>query len=499
MTTPHLQDPKKLAERFGYQIQGQGAAVPLIDICVDSRLAKAGVLFVAMPGTNTHGAQFAAQAIENGASVVLTDEAGAHLVLNDHPQICVLQAENARLALSQCAQAFYPEIPDRIVAVTGTNGKTSTASFVRQIWQKLGMRAVNFGTAGVEGDVEFPSRLTTPEPVTLHRLLSDLKTAQITHASMEASSHGLDQHRLDQVSLQAAGYTNLSRDHLDYHESFGEYFAAKAGLFERVLPMGGTAVINMDDHFGETMRLIAQGRSQNLIKVGRSESADLRLVDQRFREDGQDIRLEYRGVGATARLSLIGAFQAENLLVAMGLVLAEDGVNFVDVVNTLGHLETVRGRMQFAAKRANGAAVFVDYAHTPDALQTALEAIRPHVLGKLIVVIGAGGDRDKGKRPLMGAAASEYADLVFVTDDNPRSEDPATIRAEVMAGTNEAIEIPDRAEAILRAIDAGQSGDVILIAGKGHETGQIVGDQILPFDDVEQASISVAALEGRAC
>ncbi len=434
MAQSHLQNPKDLAERFGLLLLGEGAGVPQIDITVDSRQAKSGVIFAAMPGTKAHGADYAAQAIQNGASVILTDAVGTMNILENHPNICILQAENPRLALSQLAQAFYPEMPKRIVAVTGTNGKTSTASFVRQIWQALGFRAVNFGTAGVEGDVELASSLTTPEPVTLHKLLGDLAAAQVTHASMEASSHGLDQHRLDSVKLQAAGYTNLTRDHLDYHETFGEYFAAKAGLFERVLPPLGIAVINIDDPFGETMRLIAEGRRQEVLSVGRSESAKLRLVDQRFREDGQDIKVEYQGMSATARLSLIGAFQAENLLVAMGLVLAEEGVNFPSVMAALSSLKTVRGRMQFAAKRENGAAVFVDYAHTPDALQTALEAIRPHVLGKLIVVIGAGGDRDKGKRPLMGEAAVTYGDVVFVTDDNPRTEDPAQIRKAVMEG-----------------------------------------------------------------
>ncbi len=497
MVDARVQSPKEIAERFGLRILGAGAQTPCLGMVVDSRQAANGIIFAAMPGVNAHGAEFVDQAVKRGSKVVLTDAIGASIILAKFPELCVLQAENARLALAQIAQAFYPETPQRIVAVTGTNGKTSTASFVRQIWQGLEFCAVNFGTAGVEGDVEAASKLTTPDPITLHELLASLSTQQVTHAAMEASSHGLDQYRLDGVKLSVAGYTNLSRDHLDYHKTFGDYFAAKATLFDRVLPNSGIAVINIDDPFGETMRLVAEGRGQKVITTGRNKTAMLRLEDQRFREDGQDIKVNWNGVSYMARLKLVGDFQAENLLVAIGMVLAEEEVAAGDVFNVLPKLQSVRGRMQLAATRENGAAVFVDYAHTPDALRTAIKAIRPHVMGKLITVFGAGGDRDKGKRPLMGQVAIELADVVFVTDDNPRSEDPATIRSEIMAAAKGATEIGDRAEAILRAVDAAGQGDVVLIAGKGHETGQIVGDHVLPFDDVEQASLSVAVLEGR--
>ena len=312
---------------------------------------------------------------------------------------------------------------------------------------------------------------------------------------MEASSHGLEQRRLDGVTLEAAAFTNLTRDHLDYHHTFEDYFAAKAGLFARVLPVGATAVINMDDRFGPAVRLVAEGRGQHVITLGQTAETDMQILNRRYDSDGQDLRFSWRGTVYTTRVSLIGGFQASNALMAAALAIAI-GEAPEAVFKTLPSLQTVRGRMELAATRSSGATVFVDFAHTPEALETALTALRPHVLGRLIVAFGAGGDRDKGKRPLMGAAAAANADLVFVTDDNPRTEDAATIRAEVMAGCPEASEVGDRAEAILRAVDALQPGDTLLIAGKGHESGQIIGTDVFPFDDAEQASVAVAALAG---
>jgi UDP-N-acetylmuramoyl-L-alanyl-D-glutamate--2,6-diaminopimelate ligase len=312
---------------------------------------------------------------------------------------------------------------------------------------------------------------------------------------MEASSHGLEQRRLDGVRLKAAGFTNFTQDHLDYHDTFEAYFAAKAGLFRRVLPPEGTAVINVDDLKGHEMRAVAAAREQTILTVGQGVG-DLSLLNQRFDATGQDVRFSHDGKIHQARLNLIGGFQAQNVLMACGLAIAA-GEEPKHVFETLPHLTTVRGRMQLAATRENGAAVFVDYAHTPDAVATALKALRPHVMGRLIAIVGAGGDRDAGKRPLMGQAAAENADNVLVTDDNPRSEDPALIRAAVMGGAPGATEVGDRAEAILRGVDSLQPGDALLIAGKGHETGQVVGDDVLPFDDVEQASVAVAALDGR--
>jgi len=312
---------------------------------------------------------------------------------------------------------------------------------------------------------------------------------------MEASSHGLDQRRLDGVVLAAAGFTNFTQDHLDYHHTFDAYFDAKMGLFTRLLPEDGIAVINIDDPKGTEVVEIAEQRGLEVITVGRSDDARLRLTAQRFDATGQEILFDWQRGSHKARLNLIGGFQADNVLLAAGLVIASGG-DPEEVFDTLPYLTTVRGRMQHAATRKNGASVFVDYAHTPDAVATALQAMRPHVMGKLIAVVGAGGDRDATKRPLMGQAAAQNADVVFVTDDNPRSEDPATIRAAVMDGCPEATEVDDRAKAILLAIDALGPGDALLIAGKGHETGQIIGDDVLPFDDVEQASVAVGALDG---
>ncbi len=472
-----------------------GANPDITGLAVDSRSVTDGTLFAAMPGSRVHGAEFVQYAVRMGAVAVLTDRAGADIAAPHLDGIALVLADDPRATLARTAALWFGGQPETMVAVTGTNGKTSVSTFVRQIWIEMGLAAVNLGTTGVEGAWTAPLAHTTPEPITLHRTLADARAAGITHAAMEASSHGLDQRRLDGVHLAAAGFTNFTQDHLDYHHTFEAYFDAKAGLFARVLPEDGVAVINLDDPRGVDMAAIARARGQSVLSVGR-DGGDLHLTAQRFDSTGQDIRLEFAGKSYTARLPLIGGFQADNVMLACGLVIA-CGADPQAVFETLPHLGTVRGRMQLAATRENGAAVFVDYAHTPDAVATALAAMRPHVMGRLIAVIGAGGDRDAGKRPLMGQAAAQNADVVFVTDDNPRSEDPALIRAAVMEGCPEAHEVADRAEAILRAVDALGPGDALLIAGKGHEAGQIVGDDILPFDDAEQASVAVAALEGK--
>ena len=472
-----------------------GANPDITGLAVDSRSVTDGTLFAAMPGSRVHGAEFVQYAVRMGAVAVLTDRAGADIAAPHLDGIALVLADDPRATLARTAALWFGGQPETMVAVTGTNGKTSVSTFVRQIWIEMGLAAVNLGTTGVEGAWTAPLAHTTPEPITLHRTLADARAAGITHAAMEASSHGLDQRRLDGVHLAAAGFTNFTQDHLDYHHTFEAYFDAKAGLFARVLPEDGVAVINLDDPRGVDMAAIARARGQSVLSVGR-DGGDLHLTAQRFDSTGQDIRLEFAGKSYTARLPLIGGFQADNVMLACGLVIA-CGADPQAVFETLPHLGTVRGRMQLAATRENGAALFVDYAHTPDAVATALAAMRPHVMGRLIAVIGAGGDRDAGKRPLMGQAAAQNADVVFVTDDNPRSEDPALIRAAVMEGCPEAHEVADRAEAILRAVDALGPGDALLIAGKGHEAGQIVGDDILPFDDAEQASVAVAALEGK--
>tara|TARA_R100000750_G_scaffold14090_1_gene9239 strand:- start:4207 stop:5700 length:1494 start_codon:yes stop_codon:yes gene_type:complete len=486
----------KSLSQLGLTARG-GKEVAVTGLAVDSREVREGFLFAALPGTRVHGGEFMQFALRMGAAAVLTDAAGAKMAEAElaASNAALVIAEDPRQALAYTAALWFGSQPETVVAVTGTNGKTSVASFTRQIWQELGLRAVNVGTTGVEGDWQTPLKHTTPEPITLHRVLSGAAEAGVTHAAMEASSHGLAQRRLDGVTLTAAGFTNFTQDHLDYHESFDEYFSAKAGLFARVLPEDGIAVINIDDPRGVDMLAIARARGQEVITVGR-EAADLCLEAQRFDATGQEIRLSFEGTVRQERLGLIGGFQAENILVAAGLVIACGG-DPEDVFDVLPLLGTVRGRMQLAAKRVNGAAIFVDYAHTPDAVATACKALRPHVMGRLIAVVGAGGDRDRGKRPLMGMAATENADSVIVTDDNPRSEDPALIRAAVMQGAPEALEVADRAEAILRGVDGLGPGDALLICGKGHETGQTVGDTVYPFDDVEQASIAVAALDGK--
>jgi UDP-N-acetylmuramoyl-L-alanyl-D-glutamate--2,6-diaminopimelate ligase len=486
---------KKLSQ---LALTARGGANPdITGLAVDSRDVKDGFLFAALPGTRVHGGEFIQYALRMGAAAILTDAEGAQIAEAElaASDAALVVVEDPRQALAGSAALWFGAQPQTIVAVTGTNGKTSVASFVRQIWAELGHAAVNLGTTGVEGAWTAPLAHTTPEPITLHRCLSEAAENGVTHAAMEASSHGLEQRRLDGVHLAAAGFSNFTQDHLDYHETFEAYFAAKMGLFDRVLPQDGTAVINLSDPKGAQVRKIAEARGQSVLTVGLGE-ADLCLMNQRFDSTGQDLRFSWQGKTFQTRLNLIGGFQAENILLACGLVIAA-GDDPERVFETLPHLTTVRGRMQLAATRDNGAAVFVDYAHTPDAVATALKALRPHVMGRLIAIVGAGGDRDATKRPLMGKAAANHADIVFVTDDNPRSEDPASIRAAVMDGAPEATEVGDRAEAILRGIDALQPGDALLIAGKGHETGQIVGDQVLPFDDVEQASISVAALDGR--
>ncbi len=469
----------------------------LSGLTADSRAVRAGMLFAALPGTATHGARFIASALDQGAAAILTDAAGAKLaadVLADSETALVV-AEDPRAALACAAALWFGPQPDTMVAVTGTNGKTSVATFTRQIWAALGHAAINIGTTGIEGAWAAPSSHTTPDAVTLQKLLAAAASDGVTHAAMEASSHGLDQRRLDGVRLTAAGFTNLTQDHLDYHGTMAAYFDAKAQLFTRLLPDDGVAVINLDGAHGSDMAELALGRGLRVLTVGKGQGADLQIAATRPDATGQEVRYLWQGRAFQTRLALIGAFQAENVAVAAGLAIAAGDAPEA-VLATLPRLNGVRGRMQLAATRKNGAAVYVDYAHTPDAIETALRALRPHVMGRIIIVFGAGGDRDRTKRPLMGEAARKHADVLYVTDDNPRTEDAATIRAAILAACPEANEVPDRAEAILRGVDALQPGDALLIAGKGHESGQIIGTDIYPFDDVEQASVAVAALDG---
>lgn len=468
-------------------------------ISVDSRTVKPGHLFAALPGSALHGGEFITYAIRMEAAAILTDRAGLKIAADALAgwDGAVIVAEDPRAALAGAAALWFETQPENVVAVTGTSGKTSVANFTRQIWQAIGHKAISLGTMGVQGDFEAKLAHTTPEPVTLHRALSGAAAAGVTHAALEASSHGLDQRRMDGVRVKAGAFTNFSQDHLDYHADFDSYFAAKALLFNHILEEGEDAIINIDSERGRQMADIAKDRGLALTTIGQDEDAMLRILGQRYDATGQDLRFAIMGQPYMVRLPLIGGFQAENVLAAMGLAMAA-GDSAEQILAVLPQLQTVRGRMQLVAQRENGAAVFVDYAHKPGAVIAALQSLRPHVMGRIVVVIGAGGDRDKGKRPLMGAAAREHADVVIVTDDNPRTEDPVLIRAAVLEGAGpEATEIGDRAEAILRGVDALQPGDALLICGKGHETGQIVGQDVYPFDDAEQASVAVAALDGK--
>ncbi|WP_295046215.1 UDP-N-acetylmuramoyl-L-alanyl-D-glutamate--2,6-diaminopimelate ligase [uncultured Paracoccus sp.] len=497
MTGETVQGRKTLSQ-LGLRAR-DGRDPQITGLSLDSRTVKPGHLFAALPGSALHGGEFIPYALRMDAGAVLTDRAGAEMAagaLSDWDGAVVV-AEDPRAALAGAAALWFESQPDHVVAVTGTSGKTSVASFTRQIWQHLGHKAISLGTMGVEGDYQAKLAHTTPDPLTLHRILAEATAAGVTHAAMEASSHGLDQRRLDGVRVEAGAFTNFSQDHLDYHAGFDDYFAAKALLFNHILEDGASAVINVDGDRGRQMVDIATDRGLGVTTVGSRETAMLRILGQRYDATGQDLRFSVMGQPHLVRLPLIGGFQAENVLAAMGLVLAA-GDSAEAVLRALPNLHTVRGRMQLVAQRDNGAAVFVDYAHKPGAVIAALQSLRPHVMGRIICVIGAGGDRDRGKRPLMGQAARDFADVVIVTDDNPRSEDPALIRAAVLDGAGpEATEIGDRAEAILRGVDALLPGDALLICGKGHETGQIIGNDVYPFDDAEQASVAVAALDGK--
>ena len=476
----------------------EGRDPSITGIALDSRAVRDGYLFAALPGSAAHGAEFIPYALRQGAAAVLTDREGAALAAEALAAsgAALVVAQDARAALAGAAALWFGAQPETVVAVTGTSGKTSVATFTRQIWQALGHSAISLGTMGVQGDYTAKLAHTTPDPLTLHRVLAEAAEAGVTHAAMEASSHGLDQRRLDGVRVAAGAFTNFSQDHLDYHKDFDSYFAAKALLFSHILEPGAAAVICTDGERGRQAAQIAKDRGLTLTTYGGGEDCDLRILGQRYDATGQELRFSLNGQVHLVRLDLIGGFQAENVLCAAGLCIAA-GADPARVIAALPGLTTVRGRMELAAQRMNGAAVFVDYAHKPGAVIAALQSLRPHVMGRIIAVIGAGGDRDRGKRPLMGQAARQFADVVFVTDDNPRTEDPAAIRAEVMAGAgHDATEVGDRAEAILRAVDVLEPGDAALIMGKGHEAGQIVGSDVFPFDDAEQASVAVAALDG---
>ena len=459
----------------------------------DSREVKPGYLFAALSGTHADGSKFIADAVKRGAIAVLGGPEAAAPAQS--LGVRFIADENPRLRLARYAAAFFRDQPRTVAAITGTNGKTSVAVFLRQIWTQLGRKAASLGTIGVVSPLgEFALTHTTPGPIEVHRLLAQLKHDGVDWLALEASSHGLDQYRLDGVDVSACAFTNLTRDHLDYHADFAHYLAAKLRLFSDVVHVDGVAVINADAGHAQDFWAAARQRELKILTVG-EKGETLTLLSRKPHGEGQALRIAHGGKEFEIALPLAGDFQASNALVAAGLAIGL-GDSAAGVFETLAHLKGAPGRLEKVAYAKNGASIYVDYAHTPDALETMLKAMRPHVGGKLRVVFGCGGDRDRGKRPLMGAAASRLADDVIVTDDNPRSEDPVRIRKEALAGAPDAKEIGDRAEAIRAGIAALQSGDVLVIAGKGHEPGQTIGNQTRPFLDRDEAIKAAIALGG---
>ena len=464
-------------------------------IAADSREVQPGFLFAALAGTRTSGARYIEDAVKRGAVAVLADPECADTARA--LGIGFIPASNPRQALARLAAEFYGLQPSTIATVTGTNGKTSVAAFVRQIWTFQGRKAASLGTVGIDSPAGHVSLgHTTPDPVRLHAELARLEQQGIEYLAMEASSHGLDQYRLDGLKIAAAGFTNITRDHLDYHANFENYLAAKLRLFSELLPDSGAAVVNSDAEHALDFIDVSRRRRLRVFTVGRS-GTELRLVAQSPQPAGQSILIQYQNRAHRIALPLAGEFQASNAMVAAGLALAI-GDSADAVFAALESLKGAPGRLELVARTRDGAAVFVDYAHTPDAIETVLKAIRPHVNARLHILFGCGGDRDRGKRPLMAAAAALYSDIVIVTDDNPRSENPAAIRKEALAGAPGAREIAGRSEAIREAIGALKSGDALIIAGKGHEDYQIMGDQVLPFSDRSEAINAVRALGGMA-
>ena len=467
----------------------------LTGLASDSRKVKPGYLFAALAGTKTDGAKFVKDAVARGAVAVLGVPELAEKVAA--LGVKFIANENPRLGLARYAAAFFAAQPDTIAAVTGTKGKSSIVAFLREIWTALGKPAASLGTVGVVGpNGAFPLSHTTPDPVEIHDLLAKLKSDGVEHLAIEASSHGLDQHRLDGVVISACGFTNITRDHMDYHSTFEDYLAAKLRLFSEVVQKGGVAVVNADAEHADAFIAAARARGLKLMTVGRKGDA-IHLDRREDRGGAQALTLHYQGQIFYVELPQAGDFQASNALVAAGLAIGL-GEDAGKVFAALEHLKGAPGRMEKVAFAAKGAPIYVDYAHTPDSLEKVLQALRPHTANRLHVVFGCGGDRDKGKRPLMGAIAMKLADDVIVTDDNPRTEDAATIRAEIMAAAKGACEIGDRADAIRAAVADLKAGDVLVIAGKGHETGQYIKGEVYPFSDREQVLTAALAVGGRA-
>jgi UDP-N-acetylmuramoyl-L-alanyl-D-glutamate--2,6-diaminopimelate ligase len=467
--------------RLSDLLQRDLAVDPMIEgVTADSRRVRPGWLFAALPGASADGKRFVPAAVEQGAAAVLASD--------DLPGFAapVIKVSDPRRAYALAAAAFWGRQPRTCVAVTGTNGKTSVAGFCRQIFASAGRSSASMGTLGVlAGETQLePPGLTTPDAADVARILAELAAGGVTHLALEASSHGLDQRRLDGVRITAAAFLNLTQDHLDYHGTMGAYRAAKLRLFDALLPRGATAVLNADSDAFPAFSAVAVTHGHSVLTIGEAGQG-LKMLERTPEPGGQRLAVRAWGRRKVLRLPLAGAFQAANALAAAGLCIAA-GEDLDAVLGALETLEGARGRLQRVGSGPRGGEAYVDFAHTPDGLSTVLSAVRPHVQGRLIVVFGAGGDRDRGKRPLMGAAAAAGADIAIVTDDNPRSEDPASIRAEILAGAHGLIEVPGRRQAIEAAAARMEAGDILVVAGKGHEQGLIVGGEVLPFDDVEE-------------
>lgn len=462
----------------------------------DSRHVQPGYLFAAFKGQESDGRDYIAQAIENGANIILT-HAGSDIDVPGHVELIL--DENPRAVFAQALKAFYKYQPERIVAVTGTNGKTSVAYFVSALWQTLGFKSASLGTLGLKGaeGQSLGAGMTTPDAETLHHNLDALVAKDsVTHLVMESSSHGLDQCRMDGVNIQAAGFTNLSRDHLDYHKTEQAYFDAKARLFADLLPAEGTAILNADETHFESLKSITEKAGASIWSYGWA-GQDLQILSCEAVPDGLKARVSVLGEEHQLHIPLVGAFQLDNILCALGLVMSEQGVEerVGELFKSIENMQTVPGRLQRVDGHPLKCGIYVDYAHTPDALETVLTSVRGHAQNNLICLFGCGGDRDKGKRPMMGEVASKLADKVIVTDDNPRSEDPAIIRKEIMSASPNALEIANRADAIHHAVGDLSKGDVLLVAGKGHEQGQVFADHTQPFDDVEEVQKSILNIQ----
>jgi UDP-N-acetylmuramoyl-L-alanyl-D-glutamate--2,6-diaminopimelate ligase len=487
----------EFAQRLGHKWVGadisKNEQLPFSGLSQDTRYVKPGDVFVVIPCDQ---AEAHARAAVKAGAVALVAESDLVDFLQHKLDVPILKVSSARRALSQAAAMLYPGQPEVMVAVTGTNGKSSVVTFVRQIWQQLGLCAASLGTLGVDLTDQaklqhelVTTKLTTPDALSFHQILNTLADSHITHCAFEASSHGLDQYRLHGAKLAAAGFTNLTQDHLDYHETMDAYFEAKAKLFMDILPADKTAVINMASPYFSSLKAMILGRGQKVLTYGIDQPAD--LIAQKLYLDVNQIQCDLSIQGESwpgVSLNMVGAFQVENILCAIGLVLS-CGVPAKDIVNALPFLRSAPGRMELVGKTPEGGTIYIDYAHTPDALNRALEALRKHVIkgARLKVVFGCGGNRDAAKRAQMGEVAEDLADDVYVTDDNPRDEDPAFIRAQVLVACPKALEIGDRREAMRIAIGQMKPNDVLLIAGKGHERGQIIGDRVMPFDDRTEA------------